>query len=122
MTTTGAKLVSGDTPADRTFKSVTYYQQNPTAIEQRLLELDKEWDIDQVWKAKISSLAVLGGTLGFLADRRFFAIPALAVGFVLQRALQGWCPPRALLRRFGFRTREEIDTERRALLVLRTRH
>ena len=35
--------------------------------------------------------------------------------FLLQHALQGWCPPVPILRRQGFRTRHEIDAERQAL-------
>src|SRR5436190_144953 len=40
-------------------------------------------------------------------------------GFLLQHALQGWCPPMATFRRLGVRTSYEIDYERYALKVLR---
>lgn len=40
-------------------------------------------------------------------------------GFLLQHALQGWCPPVPVLRRLGFRTQTEIDEERYALKALR---
>ncbi|RIK93884.1 MAG: hypothetical protein DCC72_07730 [Burkholderiales bacterium] len=33
----------------------------------------------------------------------------------LQQMVQGWCPAWPLLRRLGFRTRDEIDDERMAL-------
>jgi hypothetical protein len=33
--------------------------------------------------------------------------------------LQGWCPPATAMRRFGIRTRTEIDAERYALKLLR---
>jgi hypothetical protein len=37
----------------------------------------------------------------------------------LQHAVQGWCPPIPVLRRFGFRTADEINRERYALKALR---
>jgi hypothetical protein len=40
-------------------------------------------------------------------------------GFLLQHALQGWCPPVPLLRKTGVRTMREIDIERYALKALR---
>jgi hypothetical protein len=36
-----------------------------------------------------------------------------------EHAVQGWCPPLPILRRMGFRTAREIDTERTALKALR---
>ena len=52
-------------------------------------------------------------------DRRFFALPAVVAGFLLQQAVQGRCPPVPLFRRLGFRTASEIDHERYALKALR---
>jgi hypothetical protein len=43
----------------------------------------------------------------------------LASGFLLQHALQGWCPPVSLFRRLGVRTSAEIEQERYALKALR---
>jgi hypothetical protein len=37
--------------------------------------------------------------------------------FLLQHALQGWCPPVPILRRLGYRTAREIFEERLALLA-----
>jgi hypothetical protein len=48
-------------------------------------------------------------------DRRFLALPAAVLGFLLQHAVQGWCPPVPVLRRLGFRTQTEIEDERHAL-------
>lgn len=52
-------------------------------------------------------------------DRRWFIFPAFVAGFLLQHAVQGWCPPLPVLRRLGFRTQPEIDYERYALKSLR---
>lgn len=91
----------------------------PEAIERRLAELDREWDIERTLEANASSLALVGLGLGTFVDRRFLALPAIVGGFLLQHALQGWCPPLPVLRRLGFRTQSEIEEERYALKALR---
>lgn len=91
----------------------------PEAIEQRLRELDHEWDIERTLEANASTVALLGLGLGAFVDRRFFVLPALVGGFLLQHALQGWCPPVPIFRRLGIRTATEIDEERYALKALR---
>lgn len=91
----------------------------PDAIAHRLDELDEEWDIERVIEANASTLALLGLTLGATVSRKWFILPALVTGFLLQHAIQGWCPPVPVLRRLGVRTRSEIDYERYALRALR---
>ena len=44
----------------------------------------------------------------------FIALVAVAA-FLLEHAVQGWCPPLAVLRRLGVRTAHEIERERRGL-------
>lgn len=99
--------------------NVAYYTEHPDQIDSRLQALDQEWDIERTLEANASSLALAGTALGGLVDRRFLLLPALVSGFLLQHALQGWCPPVPLLRRRGFRTAAEIDRERYALKALR---
>lgn len=89
------------------------------AISRRLEDLDREWDIERAIEANAASVALVGFGLGALVNRRFMALPALVAGFLLQHALQGWCPPVPLLRKLGFRTTHEIDHERYALKALR---
>jgi hypothetical protein len=91
----------------------------PDAIDRRLAELDREWDIERTLEANAASLSLAGLALGAAVDRRFFLLPAFVCGFLLQHALQGWCPPVPLFRRLGFRTAREIDEERCALKALR---
>lgn len=93
--------------------------EGPDAIERRLAELDREWDIERMLETNAASLSLLGVGLGAFVSRRFLILPALVGGFLLQHALQGWCPPVPLLRRLGLRTQSEIDCERYALKVLR---
>jgi hypothetical protein len=88
-------------------------------IDQRLAELDREWDIERTIEANASTIALAGLGLGALVDRRFYALPVVVASFLLMHALQGWCPPVPLLRRLGFRTQPEIGEERYALKALR---
>src|SRR5438067_4795225 len=92
-----------------------YATAGPEAIERRLQELDREWDIERCLEANASSLCLAGVALGAFVDRRLLVLPALVSGFLLQHALQGWCPPVPLFRRLGFRTSAEIERERCAL-------
>jgi hypothetical protein len=91
----------------------------PRAIDRRLRQLDQEWDIERVLEANASSLILAGMALGSLVDRRYYLVPTVVAGFLLQHAIQGWCPPLPLFRRMGVRTAHEIEQERRALLLLR---
>ncbi len=91
----------------------------PEAIEQRLAELDHEWDIERTLEANAATLAATGAALALLTDRRFALVPLVVGSFLLQHAVQGWCPPVPVFRRLGFRTQSEIDYERYALKALR---
>jgi hypothetical protein len=89
------------------------------AINQRLSDLEHEWDTERTLEANAATLALIGLGLGVTVSRLWFAFPAVIAGFLLQHALQGWCPPLPVLRRLGVRTRAEIDAERYALKALR---
>jgi len=89
------------------------------AISQRLSELDNEWDIERLLEANAASVCLIGLALGTFVDKRFYLIPAAVGTFLLQHALQGWCPPVPLFRRLGVRTQSEIDQEKFALKALR---
>lgn len=89
------------------------------AIDRRLSELDEEWDIERTLEANAATLAAVGAGLALLTDRRFALLPLVVGGFLLQHAVQGWCPPIPVFRRLGFRTSAEIDYERYALKALR---
>ena len=99
--------------------SVRWHSEHPEEIPSRLRELDAEWDIERTLEANASTLALTGVVLGATVDRRWLAVPAIVTAFLFQHAVQGWCPPLPILRRIGFRTAREIDTERTALKALR---
>lgn len=96
-----------------------YAARGSAAIDQRLSELDQEWDIERLLEANASIACLVGLTLGATIDRKWFLLPAAVAGFLLQHAVQGWCPPMPAFRRMGVRTASEIDYERYALKAVR---
>jgi hypothetical protein len=96
-----------------------YSAAGPEAVRQRLADLDREWDIERMLEVNASAVILTGLALSIFRDRRWLIIPVMASGFLLEHALQGWCPPVSLFRRFGVRTAAEIDEERYALKALR---
>jgi hypothetical protein len=99
--------------------SIRYHQKHKNQIAQRLQELDEEWDIERAIEANAGAATLLGLTFGLLGRSRWFLLPAAASGFLLQHAVQGWCPPIPMFRRLGYRTSFEIEQERQALKLLR---
>lgn len=98
---------------------VHHFARHPDEIEQRLRELDREWDIERVLETNSALLSLYGLVRGLLGSWRWLLLPLTVQAFFLQHALQGWCPPIWLLRRVGVRTRDEIARERYALKALR---
>ena len=88
-------------------------------ISKRIEELDKEWDIGRIVEVRAATVSLIGVILGLKRSKKWLILPTIASIFLLQYAIQGWCPPVSLLRRFGFRTRQEIDLEKYALKALR---
>lgn len=66
-----------------------------------------------------SSLALSGVIAGLAGRRKALILPVVVLGFLIQHAVHGWCPPLPIFRSFGIRTRKEIDREKYALKVLR---
>jgi hypothetical protein len=96
-----------------------YEHADSARISARIAELEREWDIERTLEANAASVALLGLALGATVNRRWFALPAVVAGFLLQHAVQGWCPPLPVFRRLGVRTAAEIHEEITALKILR---
>jgi hypothetical protein len=104
----------------RTAENVACYaEMGPQAIDDRLAELDREWDVERVLETMAPTFTLVGLGLGLLKNKKWFALPIFVQSFFLQHAIQGWCPPIPVLRRLGVRTACEIDAERNALKALR---
>src|SRR4029453_3750629 len=98
--------------ARETNRRINFYAANPIGIERRLRELDEEWDIERVLEANAASVAFAGPVLAATVHKRWLMLPVLVSGFLFQHATQGWCPPVPILRRLGYRTSREIETDR----------
>jgi hypothetical protein len=99
--------------------SLAYFREHPREIDDRLAELDEEWDIERAIEAHAAGVAIFGLVMAVLGGRRWFVLPAAASGTLLQHAIEGWCPQLPVFRRLGFRTAQEIEDERQALRALR---
>ncbi len=97
---------------------LVHYAAHPEDIDARLTELDGEWDIERTLEANAATLALVGLALGS-KWRTWNLLPAVVAAFLLEHAVQGWCPPVEVFRRLGVRTMDEIDEERYALKALR---
>ena len=95
-----------------------YRSKEATDILQRLYELEREWDIECVLELMASSFSLTGVVLGATKNKLWFIVPTIVLSFLLMHAVQGWCPPLPILRKLGFRTREEIDRERYSLKAI----
>lgn len=99
---------------------IAYYAEHPEEIPARLGELEQEWNIERMLEANAATLAFAGTVIAAGTGRKsWLLLPAAVTGFLLQHALQGWCPPLPVLRRLGFRTAREIEQERNSLKALR---
>jgi len=92
---------------------------SPQLLDQRLCELDQEWDVERVTAAG-ASLGLLGGILlAATLDMTWLVLPTLIAAFLLLHAVIGWSPILPVIRRLGYRTATEINHERYALKALR---
>jgi hypothetical protein len=94
-----------------------YANASPEVIAERVEQLDREWDVERMLEVNASTLALTGLALGATVNKKWLILPGIVLPFLLQHALQGWCPPLPVLRRLGIRTRSEIDREKYALLA-----
>lgn len=98
--------------------NVHFFARRPQEIDRRLWELDREWDVERVLETNSATITLGSLILGGLI-RPLRWLPMLVQGFLLQHAIQGWCPPLPILRQMGVRTTREINHERYALKALR---
>jgi hypothetical protein len=95
------------------------YYNDPASIDERLQQLEYEWDIERALQLNTASLSLVGLLLAVTGNKKGFLLSLIVTGFLAQQAVKGWSPPVNLLRRFGMRTRAEIDKEKYALKAIR---
>jgi hypothetical protein len=106
-----------DTDTDITLRR--YAGASRDTLTRRIAELDAEWDIERALETNAASVALLSLVLSKLHNRKWAWLSTGVAAFLLQHALQGWCPPVSIFRRLGVRTQGEIDREKYILKALR---
>jgi len=109
-----------DTIRRRMQMRLTYYREHQNEIPRRLDELDREWDVERMLATNSSAFTLAGMVLSQLKGRQWLLLSLAVQGFYLQHTLTGWCPPLPVMRKLGFRTPQEIENERHALLEIRS--
>ncbi len=89
---------------------------DPDFVEKRLAAIDREWDLDRAILLFFAGMGLAALGLGLRKDNRWRIPLAGQVTFLALHSLLGWSPQTIVLRGLGFRTRQEIDAERRRLL------
>lgn len=92
---------------------------SPEAINERIRQLEQEWDVERNIEVIAPSLILGGLALGTLVSKKWLVLPGVVAAFLLQHGIRGWCPPVPVLRFFNIRTKGEIDREKYALKALK---
>lgn len=96
-----------------------YVGSDINTLTKRLKELNHEWDTERVLEANAASIILISSIIGYLVSPYWFIVTGIISFFLLQHALQGWCPPLPIIRRLGVRTPIEISEEKSAIKYLR---
>ena len=98
----------------------SYLGKTEAEISARIHELNKEWDIERYLGVNMSTLALSGLVFNAATkNKNWLMLPTVVLGFFMQHAIQGWCPPLPLLRKLNIRTSKEIEQEKYALKLIR---
>ena len=100
-------------------EKLNHYYNDQNEITLRLEELDKEWDIERILQIEGVALTLAGVVLGSTANKKWLALPLVASLVLLKDVVRQGTYSFPLLRKFGFRTREEINKEKYALKAIR---
>src|SRR5215467_5744327 len=119
-------LVREDTPPaineeidNKIHEQLNLYYNDSSKIDQRLCELEKEWDIERMLELNAAVFTFIGLWRGLTMNKLWFILPVAVASLVAAHAVEEWCPPLILLRRLGFRTKAEIEKEKYALKMIR---
>jgi hypothetical protein len=106
---------------DTTNENINYYKNTKKdVISSRIEDLNHEWDIEKVLEANAAIATLITISLGLRTKgKKWFVLSGVISGFLLQHAVQGWCPPLAIFRRMGIRTSTEINEEKLFLKYFR---
>jgi hypothetical protein len=105
---------------NRTIRCINVHRNsNDEEISARLKKLNSEWDTERFLEANAAAIVVASTILGVKFNKKWFLVTGAVGLFLLQHAIQGWCPPLPIIRRMGVRTAEEINNEKTVLKMMR---
>lgn len=106
---------------DKTLACInTYKSGSEQILSDKIENLNHEWDTERVLEANAASVVLLSSVLGYKSRKcRWFLLTGTVGFFLLQHALQGWCPPLPVIRKLGVRTAAEIHHEKTVFKQLR---
>ncbi len=104
----------------QTIESLNAYKDaDSNEISDRISQLNYEWDVERCLETNAATILLLSSLLGLKSSRLWFLLTGTVGAFLLQHALEGWCPPVPFMRKMGIRTAEEINNEKIVLKILR---
>lgn len=98
----------------------TYKSGDSAILSDKIEKLNREWDTERVLETNAASVVLLSSIMGYKKKKSCWFLLTGTVGFfLLQHALQGWCPPLPVIRKMGVRTAEEINLEKIVFKLIR---
>lgn len=103
-----------------TQENINHYYHNKNHIENRLLQLEKEMSIEQIFQLHDVANITAGVLLSIATRKQKWLLLPLLIAIVQSvQAASGLRLGTSLLRKYGFRTKADIDKEKYALKALR---
>ena len=106
---------------EQTISCIDAYKDSGTSVlSEKIKNLNYEWDTERVLEKTAASTVLLSSLIGYKKTKCCgFLITGTVGFFLLQHALQGFCPPLSVIRKLGVRTAEEIFHEKMVFKYLR---
>jgi hypothetical protein len=99
--------------------TLNYFTHDAASIENRLQELNKEWDLERVHDLNASFSALNGTLLGKLLDKHFTDLPFTTSTRLVNETKYEYTPPIEMFKALGYRPKEEIEKEKQLLHSLK---
>ncbi|MDQ2751550.1 MAG: hypothetical protein M3R72_00840 [Bacteroidota bacterium] len=103
-----------------TQENINHYYRNKNHIENRLRQLEKETSIEQIFQLHDAANVIAGVLLSVATRKQKWLILPILIAIVQSvQTATGQRLGTSLLRKYGFRTKDDIDKEKYALKALR---
>jgi hypothetical protein len=99
--------------------NLNQYYHDQDKIDFRLMELDKELDLETYLQTEFAALSIAGILLSVSKNKKWLVLSLASSLLVLVSVGRGSRKPLPFFRRLGLRTRGEIEKERYALKAMR---